>query len=401
MTSSVTSQITIEKALSKAKIGMMMLPDTVFFSTLCTSLEIVISDRVPTAGTDGRKLYINKDFFFGLTEAERIFLLAHETLHVAYLHPLRCGNRNHDIFNDACDYVINYELKQRKFTFIGDLRSRGINFSGGLYDPQYADMGAEEVYEKLIQDPRYKPSGMPDLLAAAFGNEDGATDGTGLAKQFTEEQIKAIEQEVMSKVATAAMMADMSKQSGSIPSHIKRTLEELSKPKVNWKAVLARFFSDVNKADYSWAKPNRKYLPNYLPKLHSVNLGRVDFAIDTSGSITADQFNQFVSEVHGVLRILNPNEIGVYQFDHALQGSNIVRNVRDIIKLPFKGGGGTCPEAAIQEFIKNKAQALIVLTDGYFNHRKLTNPKRPVIWVIYDNEGFKAPFGKAVHIKFT
>lgn len=401
MTSSATPQITIEKALSKAKIGMMMLPDTVFFSTLCTSLEVVISDQVPTAGTDGRKLYINKDFFFGLTEAERIFLLAHETLHVAYLHPLRGKGKDQEIFNDACDYVINYELKQRKFSFIGDLRDRGINFTGGLYDPQYAGMSAEEVYEKLIQDPRYKPSGMPDLLAAAFGNDGGATDGTGLAKQITEEQIKAIEQEVMSKVATAAMMAEMSKQSGSIPSHIKRTLEELSKPKVNWKAVLSRFFSDMNKADYSWAKPNRKYLPNYLPKLHSVNLGRVDFAIDTSGSITVEQFNQFVSEIHGVLKMLNPSEIGVYQFDHALQGSNVVRNVRDIIKLPFKGGGGTSPECAIQEYIKNKAQALIVLTDGYFNGNRLTKPKRPVIWVIYDNESFVAPFGKTIHIKFT
>jgi len=390
MTSSVTPQITIEKALSKAKIGMMMLPDTVFFSTLCTSLEIVITNKVPTAGTDGRKLFINKDFFFGLTEAERIFLLAHETLHVAYLHPIRKGNRDHDLFNIACDYVINYELKQRNFTFI----------KGGLYDPQYAGMSAEEVYEKLLQQPQQPKCSMPDLLSPT-GDKSEGTNGGNPSKGFTEEQIKAIEQEVMSKVATAAMMAEMSKQSGSIPSHIKRTLEELSKPKVNWKAVLARFFSDVNKANYSWTKPNRKYLPNYLPKLHSVNLGRVDFAIDTSGSITADQFNQFVSEVHGVLRILNPNEIGVYQFDHALQGSNIVRNVRDIIKLPFKGGGGTCPEAAIEEFIKNKAQALIILTDGYFNHRKLTNPKRPVIWVIYDNEGFKPPFGKAVHIKFT
>lgn len=390
MTSTVTPQITIEKALSKAKIAMMMLPDTVFFSTLCTSLEVVISDQVPTAGTDGRKLFINKDFFFGLTEAERIFLLAHETLHVAYLHPIRRGNRDHDLFNAACDYVINCELKQRNFQFI----------DGGLYDPQYAGMSAEEVYEKLLQQPKQPQCSMPDLLCPVTGNQD-KVNAHGLPQQLTEEQIKAIENEVMAKVSQAAMMAEMSKQAGSVPSHIKRTLEELSKPKVNWKAVLARFFSDVNKADYSWAKPNRKYLPNYLPKLHSVNLGRVDFAIDTSGSITVEQFNQFVSEVHGVLKMLNPNEIGVYQFDHALQGNNIVRNVRDIIKLPFKGGGGTSPECAIQEFIKNKAQALIVLTDGYFNGRRLTDPKRPVVWVIYNNESFIPPFGKAVHIKFT
>lgn len=383
MTSSATPQITIEKALSKAKIAMMMLPDTVFFSTLCTSLEVVITDEVLTAATDGRKLFINKAFFFGLTEAERVFLLAHETLHVAYLHPLRGQGKDLEIFNDACDYVINAELKQRKFTFI----------ESGLYDPQYAGMSAEEVYEKLIQKPNYKPRcGMPDLLSP---------NGKPNSPVLTEEQAKAIEQEVMAKVTQAAMMAEMSKQSGSIPSHIKRTLEELSKPKVNWKAVLSRFFSDMNKADYSWAKPNRKYLPMYLPKLHSTNLGRVDFAIDTSGSITVEQFNQFVSEVHGVLKMLNPTEIGVYQFDHVLQGSNIVRSVRDIIRLPFKGGGGTSPECAIQEFIKNKAQALIVLTDGYFNGRRLTDPKRPVVWVIYDNESFIPPFGKAVHIKFT
>jgi predicted metal-dependent peptidase len=383
MTSSATPQITIEKALSKAKIAMMMLPDTVFFSTLCTSLEVVITDEVPTAGTDGRKLYINKDFFFGLTEGERVFLLAHETLHVAYLHPLRGQGKDQEIFNDACDYVINYELKQRKFSFI----------EGVLYDPQYAGMSAEEVYEKLIQNPNYKPKcAMPDLLSP---------NGKPNSPVLTEEQVKAIEQEVMAKVTQAAMMAEMSKQSGSIPSHIKRTLEELSKPKVNWKAVLSRFFSDMNRANYSWSKPNRKYLPMYLPKLHSTNLGRVDFAIDTSGSITADQFNQFVSEVHGVLKMLNPTEIGVYQFDHALQGSNIVRSVRDIIKLPFKGGGGTSPQCAIEEFIKNKAQALIVLTDGYFNGNRLTDPKRPVVWVIYDNESFIPPFGKAVHIKFT
>lgn len=383
MTSTATPQITIEKALSKAKIAMMMLPDTVFFSTLCTSLEVVITDEVPTAGTDGRKLYINKAFFFGLTEAERVFLLAHETLHVAYLHPLRGQGKDQEIFNDACDYVINAELKQRKFSFI----------EGGLYDPQYAGLSAEEVYEKLIQNPNYKPKcGMPDLLSPT---------GKPNSPVLTEEQVKAIEQEVMAKVTQAAMMAEMSKQSGSIPSHIKRTLEELSKPKVNWKAVLSRFFSEMNKANYSWSKPNRKYLPMYLPKLHSTNLGRVDFAIDTSGSITADQFNQFVSEVHGVLKMLNPSEIGVYQFDHALQGSNIVRSVRDIIKLPFKGGGGTSPQCAIEEFIKNKAQALIVLTDGYFNGNRLTDPKRPVVWVIYDNESFIPPFGKAVHIKFT
>ena len=369
------TELTIEKALSKAKIGMMMLKDTVFFSTLCLSLDLSLDESVGTAGTDGRRLIINPSFFLGLTEGERIFLLAHETLHVAYLHCLRRGTRDPRLYNAAADYVINAELKKRGFHFI----------QGGLYDPKYADMSTEEVYTKLEQNPNQQPQCMPDLLEG-----DGSISTQG--------DIDTIEQEVLAKISRAAMMAEMSNQAGSVPVGIKRHLEDISKPKINWRVVLRRFFSDLSPSDYSWRRPNRKYMPNYLPKLVSQNLGRIDFAIDTSGSISNEDFNQFISEVHGVMRMLNPKEVGVYQFDHELQGSHVVRSVRDIIKLPFLGGGGTRPQAAIDEFSKNKAKALIMLTDGYFSKRPLKDPKRPVIWVIYDNPNFTAPFGKIVHI---
>ncbi len=369
------TELTIEKALSKAKIGMMMLKDTVFFSTLCLSLDLSLDESVGTAGTDGRRLIINPSFFLGLTEGERIFLLAHETLHVAYLHCLRRGTRDPRLYNAAADYVINAELKKRGFHFI----------QGGLYDPKYADMSTEEVYTKLEQNPNQQPQCMPDLLEG-----DGSISTQG--------DIDTIEQEVLAKISRAAMMAEMSNQAGSVPVGIKRHLEDISKPKINWRVVLRRFFSDLSPSDYSWRRPNRKYMPNYLPKLVSQNLGRIDFAIDTSGSISNEDFNQFISEVHGVMRMLNPKEVGVYQFDHELQGSHVVRSVRDIIKLPFLGGGGTRPQAAIDEFIKHKAKALIMLTDGYFSKRPLIDPKRPVIWIIYDNPSFTAPFGKVVHI---
>lgn len=369
------TEITIEKALSKAKIGMMMLKDTVFFSTLCLSLDLSLNESVGTAGTDGTKLIISPSFFLGLTEGERIFLLAHETLHVAYLHCLRRGNRDKRLYNTAADYVINSELKSRGFHFIKE----------GLYDSKYDGMSTEEVYTKLEQNPRNQRNCMPDLLEPT-----GSTPTQG--------EIDSIEQQVLAKISRAAMMAEMSNQAGSVPVGIKRHLEDISKPKVNWRVVLRRFFSDLSPSDYSWRRPNRKYMPNYLPKLVSQNLDRIDFAIDTSGSISNEDFNQFVSEVHGVLRMLNPKEIGVYQFDHELQGSHVVRNIRDIIKLPFLGGGGTKPQAAIDEFIKHKAKALIMLTDGYFSKRPLIDPKRPVIWIIYDNPSFTAPFGKVVHI---
>lgn len=372
----------IQKILSKARIGLLENTEAVFFSTLCISLETEITTDVSTAATDGFKLYINPAFFIGLSQEERVFVLAHETLHVAYLHALRKGSRDHQIFNAAADYVINLELKQHGFKLIPNV----------LYDRQYEDMSTEEVYEKLIQNAVKIELPMDDLLEPKSG--DGNQIGNSQAAQ---EAAAKAEQEVQAKISRAAMLAEMSNKAGSIPASIQRHLKDLTKPKVNWKIVLQRFFSEMTASDYSWKRPNRKHFPTYLPRLVSKTLGRIDFAIDTSGSINEEQFNQFVSEVHSVLRMLNPSEIGVYQFDSILQGSDVVKNIHDILKLPFSGGGGTNPQPAIDEFQKHNAKALVILTDGHFYKKLVTDPKRPVIWVVYDNEKFTPPFGKAIH----
>lgn len=387
---------TIEQALSKAKIGMMQIRNTVFFSTLCLSLDTIITTDIPTAATNGYQLLINPDFFLGLNQDERIFVLAHETLHVAYLHALRGNTCDPRLYNIAADYVINLELKAHGFRLITNC----------LYDPQYKDMSTEEVYKLLKDNAATDPLPMPDLISSTGSGETGqghnfasgqSTRNIPELSEAAKSAIAKIEQEVLAKVSRAAMTAELSEQAGSIPASIQRHLKDITKPKVNWKVVLQRFFTDLNACDYSWSKPNRKYLPSYLPKLVTKQLGRIDFAIDTSGSINAKQFNQFVSEVHAVLRMLQPSEIGVYQFDSKLQGSHVVKNIRDIIKLPFSGGGGTNPQPAIDEFQEHSAKALMILTDGHFYHHLVKDPKRPVVWIVYDNPNFRPPFGKAIH----
>lgn len=398
----------LDKALARAKIGIMQKPDTAFFSALCSSLKTTFSEEISTAGTDGKQLIINPKFFEGLTLDERIFLLAHETMHVAYLHVLRKEHRDHRLFNMAADYVINLELVDRGFTFI----------KGGLLNPDYRGMTTEEIYKKLeeIQD-SLPQLPMDDLLDPMSGDGDdsnsqsGSSSGSGnsgeevnpLESAIGSNQAKkeAIEQEIKSKIARAIMIAEMQNQAGSVPASIKRHFSDLSKPKVNWRVVLKRFLNNLTNDDYSWRKPNRKYLPHYLPKLHSTSLGRIDFAIDTSGSINEKQFTQFIAEVHAVLRMLNPKEIGVYQFGSVLQGSDVVKKAIDLLKVPFSGGGGTNPQAALTEFEKNNAMGLIVLTDGEFYTRMLKDPQRPVIWVVYNNPRFVAPFGTTVHFNLN
>ena len=95
-----------DKSVSRAKIAMMQKPQTLFLATVCCALETVATTDVPFAATNGKKLLINPDTFMQLDKEERTFLMAHETLHVAYKHMLRRNTRDAKLWNYATDYVI-------------------------------------------------------------------------------------------------------------------------------------------------------------------------------------------------------------------------------------------------------------------------------------------------------
>ena len=64
-------------------------------------------DGIDTMGVTLHELYFSSDFVKELTLAELIFVCLHETCHIAMKHRVREGNRNHDLWNVACDYYIN------------------------------------------------------------------------------------------------------------------------------------------------------------------------------------------------------------------------------------------------------------------------------------------------------
>lgn len=382
----------INKVISRAKIGIMQTPDSVFLSTVVMSLKTEVSDRLKTAGTDGKTLIINPDFFGKLSLPQQVFVLCHEALHVAYMHMLRLDGRDHKLFNIACDYVINGFLRDRKFTLID-----------GIYvDRRFDGMSAEQVYDILLKEKPDTSDFECDIMPPSNGKGEEDQDQSSDAKQKAREQA---EREIQAIVARASLQSELSGQGGSdIPSEIKRRLSDLLKPKVNWKKALARFLQSLAKSDYSYKKFNRKLLAEtglYFPTLVSEgNLSRVDFAVDVSGSVTDRVCTQFCSEMYAVLQHHAPDEMGVMQFDHEVQQTNVLKSFRDILKLKFVGGGGTLISPVFEAFKKSPAKALIILTDGHIWSRdriqKVDN--RPVIWCIYNNPNFTAPFGKVIHI---
>lgn len=375
----------INKLISRAKIGMLQVPDSVFISTICFSLETVVTTECSTAATNGKKLLINPDFFTALSERERVFLLAHESLHVAYMHMLRLEGRDHKVWNMACDYVINEHLIDAGYAMP----------SGGLYDRRYKDLSSDIVYKHLMEHPEQQPQDFePDIQPPEQG--EGGNE---------EAQAQQAEREIQDIVIRANMQVAISGQDGGqVPAEVRRALEDLLKPKIDWRKALARFLLSMSKSDYSFKKFNRKYLEDglYFPTLQSEgNLTRVDFAVDVSGSVTPKICTQFCSEILSVLQHHSPEKIGVYQFGTKVAKTSIVKGVKDLLTLEFVDGGGTLISPVFEEFKKSPAKALIILTDGFIWHRdEFKKPdNRPIIWCIYNNPNFTCDFGKVIHFE--
>ena len=354
-------------ALSKAKIQLMSRPDSAFFTTILFSLRFRWDETHPTAYTDGTWLGINPKWFMGLSSEERVFLLIHEAMHVAYMHMLRLGERDPQKWNHAADYVINLMLIERGFIMPKD----------GLLDHAYKGMSTEEVYNKLPEKDRSKI--ILDL------------------KEPTE-QTDSVQREIEDILVRASIQSKMQNDAiGTIPGEIAIFLEKLLNPKLPWQRILQKYMNNMAKNDYSFRKPNRRYFPKYhLPSMYSEKLMNIAIAVDASGSVSDAEFLRFISETNGILKMMKPDKITLVQFDTEIKSVDEVKSVQELSKVKFSGRGGTLISPVIQWANENKPQLLLVFSDGQFRFYEYPT-KIPVVWLIHGKPDFTAPYGKVIH----
>jgi predicted metal-dependent peptidase len=360
-----------EDALNKAKIALMSKPDSAFFTTLAFSLIHEFGTQTQTACTNGKRIIYNPQFFMSLNHDERVFLILHEAMHCAYLHMERTGDRDHRKFNIAADYVINLQLVDRGFKMPKE----------GLLNEQYRNMSTEEVYNVLPKPPEGEP--MP-----GFGEDLEEPDGPA----------EALAADIQDILVRASIQSKLSNDKpGSIPGEIEIFLNRLLNPKLPWNRLLQKYLQTFAKNDYTFKKPNRRFFPQHiLPSLYSENLMNIAVAVDTSGSVSDEEFNRFVSETASIMKMMKPETITIIQFDTEIKSVDKVRSLRDLMNVSFSGRGGTRIEPVFEWADANKPQLLLVFTDGYFRFYG-PETKAKTLWLIHDNPNFQAPFGKVIH----
>jgi predicted metal-dependent peptidase len=358
---------TINKAMDAAKIALMSKPDSAFFTTLCFSLKHSWDTTIPTACTNGTYIKFNPDFFMSLTPEERVFLLIHESCHVAYLHMDRLNERNAQKWNIAADHVINLQLIERNFKMP----------KMGLADKQYKGMSTEEVYNLLPDAPQ--ENFQMDLEPSETPSED-------------------LQQTVEDILVRAAIQSKIDNDTpGTIPGEIQIFLDSLLKPKLPWNQILQKYLHALIKNDYSFKKFNRRFFPKYyLPTLHSEAVINMAIAIDASGSVSNEEFKRFVTETHSIFKMMKPEKITLLQFDTEVTSITEIHSINELMNTTFVGRGGTDIRPVLDWCNTNKPQLLLVFSDGHFRFHDYTT-KVPSIWLIHNNPNFKAPFGKTIH----
>jgi hypothetical protein len=162
------------------------------------------------------------------------------------------------------------------------------------------------------------------------------------------------------------------KQPGTVPGGLLRWAEEVLRPKVNWRAVLAaelrRAVAEVSGAvDYSYRRPSRRSAVAgrvVLPALRRP-VPEVAVVCDTSGSMTADLLAMVLAEVEGLLRALGlARQVRVLACDTAVAPARRVSSARQV---QLFGGGGTDMGAGIAAAaaLRPRPGVTVVLTDGY------------------------------------
>lgn len=363
--------------MSKTKIALMSKIDSAFFTTLCFSMKHVWDETIPTACTDGRKVMWNPTFFMErlVNRDERLFVLVHECMHPAYLHMLRRPpNACPDKWNIACDHVINLQLMERGFKMPSLVK--------GHADPQFKGMSAEEIFKLLPDNPG--PPMMQDLIEG---------DGTDVAG---DEQLARDLEDILVRAQIQSKMAG--DKPGTIPGEIEIFLNKLLDPKLPWQVILRRFLKSFDKTDYTWKRPNRRHFPqHYLPSLWGESLMDLACIADTSGSTSGDMFLRFISETHGMLKMMKPKKLTFLQFDTTIKAIDDVTNAEELMKIKFKGLGGTDITPIIEWLNETKPQAAVIFTDGGFCMPDQKPKNTEVIWLICDNPNWTAPYGKVIH----
>jgi predicted metal-dependent peptidase len=333
-------------------------------------------------GIDAKGNLIYKPMYVkGLADKELQGVFLHETLHLAFLHLIRVGTKNPELWNIVTDIAVNQIIKDSGYTLPKNTLLSNHKNEITLCNQVVKDCNkksAEMIYDELKTNQQ-----LMDMVKqmAQKGFDVHMESDEGQTPQETEELSKEWSDRLREALA-------ISKMRGDLPEGMERFVEDLHKEKINWRELLQRYIVNSLPYDFTFAKPHKKSIATgfYMPSVLKEKLD-ISVLIDVSGSVGQEELTDFLSEIVGIanafkdrisMRILT-HECEIlddYYVDDA--------NMGNILELKIKGGGGTSFNPSL-DYINEKhpeTKLLVWLTDGYAEKIEEDKVTFDLLWVL-------------------
>jgi predicted metal-dependent peptidase len=197
--------------------------------------------------------------------------------------------------------------------------------------------------------------------------------------------------------------------SGGGSGALRKFVERLANPQINWRKILQRYVSTANEEPTMYKIPNRRYASQgiYLPGLRGKEegFGSVVIAVDTSGSIGSEEYNTFLTEARSILKAFSPEEIWIIYCSDDIDGIDYLKyptQKLDPSKQGSTGGnelGFDPPIKWAEDNILKKGKdlaCLIYFTDGGAHDPEKPKWHKKIIWAMISSK--QMPFGKHVNV---
>lgn len=412
------------------------------------NIEYKTDLKCHTAATDGKDIFIDPEYLASLSDDDKIFLIAHELMHIKFRHMFRLaknGKRKDDeLWNYVTDAIINANLKRD-----------GFKVKEGYVDVDEAlNYSAEELYDMLFKDKEQKNKGNEENNSSDNG-EKSSSDGSSQADKFDYENYdgddhslwqEAYEkdQKEQEKTNDSNPMQGETQNKMNNPSideknefqqnreerkriakeNFQKAKEEIqrkvsndnSSNKINfgnvgedndtipWETLLRK---EIEKSESVWSNRRSIAENNYAYRLEENELeedAETEVMIDVSGSVELDMVKAFLRTLKPLLK---QSKLKVGCFNEKFWGMVEIKSNKDIdnFSIPEAARGSFAWtedwDLAVRSFTKKKEINKIVFTDG--EPCPGTMPKDDlkginVIWLVYGNESFNPCCGKVIKI---
>ena len=379
-----------------------------FYGLLLMHMKYGLDAECGTAYTDGKVIRFDPKFLDELNDDELDFIMMHEILHVALQHCFRGRELEKELYNIACDIVVNSNilLSNNMDTRTITLRSDGEAMHLAPNGKEGYEYTAEEVYNML-----QKNLGMNNAKLQSNGKTKNTTNiidnHTKWQQIEKNEELEELWISRLDEVSKTIEIRDSIINRETMPAFAQRRLKELKNAQTDWREILIDFLQE-EVVDYSFMPPDRRFddCPFFLPDFNDKDIKpeNILFMIDTSASMKDDMVTAAYSEVKGAIEQFNGKLIGMLGFFDAVVIEPVpFENEEEFEMIKAIGGGGTNFQIIfnyVKEYMTdNLPVSIIILTDGYAPFPKESEAMGiPVIWLL-NNEKVNPSWGKVARIK--